>query len=185
MSNFLRDLLTTAKNARLSFRGYRVIRTFNWIGWPHKSYALHCGRVSGINLPIRNAPSDDRPNRRNGPGAHLHAWPKYGVCSHPDTIPDRDRLRRDGKRWVGPVVVSSAQIRLLGQAHVIADHDGSPVVDPAVLADPAILTDSKPPGVAHPHMSLDQNTVTNPSTEQPEQPNAAARWQKPARAEWC
>jgi hypothetical protein len=33
-------------------------------------------------------------------------------------------------------------------------------------------------------MCLDQHTVTDLSTEQPEQPNAAARWQKPASAEW-
>ncbi len=43
-------------------------------------------------------------------------------------------------------MVAGAEVDVLGDAAVVADGDGSEVVDPGVFADPGVVADGESPG---------------------------------------
>lgn len=136
-------------------------------------------RISSMNLPSGDTSNDDRTNRRNGTGSYFYAWANHGARCHPGAVRDRDSFRRDRKRRVGPVMVSGAQIRALRQTNVVADGDLSPVVDPAVFADPTILADAKSPGITHLHLRADPHRAADLGAEQFEKSNTATGRKEP------
>src|SRR5690606_35749691 len=72
------------------------------------------------------------------------------------------------------VVITGAQIAVLGDADIVADGYGAERIELHPLTDPAMIPDRDLPGIGDARARLDARLVPDPGAEQPQQPSAEA-----------
>ena len=121
-----------------------------------------------MNLEGGNALINNRAQPNDCAFAYGYAWGQGGARSHPGTVFQPDGTNDQGKRWIGPIVITGAQISALRKADVIANGDWHQIVDPTFFAEPAVISHSQVPGIFHREVVLHYCTMADFSTKRPQ-----------------
>src|SRR5579872_6220434 len=94
--------------------------------------------ISTMNLEGRNAPGDDASSRNHRTFADLGPWPNHSPGTDPRSVFNEDLANYQREGGIGPVMIPSAQVGSLGDAHAVAQVDRREIIDPAVFAEPTV-----------------------------------------------
>jgi hypothetical protein len=83
-----------------------------------------------------------------------------------------NRPHNEAERGIRPIVVSRAKVNTLRNANMVPEVHQRKIIDPAVLADPAMVADAEQPRILHADSWLDYYSRSDLGSEQTEKPAA-------------
>jgi hypothetical protein len=92
------------------------------------------------------------------------------IGGNPSAIADKDGGSLQTKSGVLAVVVAGTEVAILGNSAVLPDADAIETIEDHIISDPAIVTDFDFPGIGKAGGGADENSRTDPSAEQTQQP---------------
>ena len=107
----------------------------------------HPGRIAGHDHAGGNVLDHHCPGSDHAVVPDRHPRPDKGVGADPYTAADCHRLTQQGQVGLGMVVGAGTEVSPLGDGRVVADLDGSEVVDRDAVAQDRLLPDCQQPGM--------------------------------------
>ena len=103
--------------------------------------------------------------------AGYHPRTHHRPGADPDAVFQHDGLHNEIERWLFVVVVAREQEGALGDADVRADGHLLEVVDPHMLAEPAVVADRELPGEFDLHRGFDHHAAAHSGSEAAQPPD--------------
>lgn len=131
-------------------------------------------------FPSRNVAPYHAPNRRDRTLSKNDSRSNHAAGRDPTSALEYDALRVHTERRIVPVVVSRTQVTTLRQTHIISKCDVGHVVDPTVLAYPAMIPDMQAPWILDAYPGLNQDSVPNLRSKYPQKSHSPRGARQPA-----
>lgn len=144
---------------------------------------MHLCRDASHERSVRYAAGDNASGSDDGIGADRNASEDECPRADPTSLFDSNRTRDEIKRATPIIVAAGAKIGPLRNARMIANFDIRQIVDPSLLANPAMISKDQSPRVLDPHVWFDDNAASDARTKEPQKKALGTTQRKPSTLE--
>src|ERR1035438_2076950 len=146
------------------------------IGYGSDRPSLHKnGGVTRINVVIGDPPRHYAARSCHRALAKDGSRIKNAFRAGPCATRQAYRCNHQSKVWITPVMIAGAEVGALRDADIIAELHGGEIIDPTVLANPAIVAYFKMPRVLDRDSRFNDHSIANSGTKKAQEGYAPGR----------